>query len=105
MQSAPFRARVWAKPGSRRTGVGGSHGDPPALLVRVGARAVDGAANEAVVSALAKALGVKRGQVRIVSGQRARAKGIEVSDPPPMLSRLWADLLAAPGTEQGADAG
>ena len=97
MQVQPFRARVRAKPGSRRAGVGGSFGDAPELVVRVAARAVDGAANEAVVAALAKALGVRRAQVRITSGGRARTKGIEVADPPPNMARTWADLLSSPG--------
>jgi hypothetical protein len=60
--------------------VGGRYGDsePPVLIVRVAARAVDGKANAATVRALADALGVPRSLVRIVTGQRARTKVVEV---------------------------
>jgi len=44
----------------------------------VAARAVDGKANAATARALAEALGVPRGLVRIVTGQRARTKVVEV---------------------------
>lgn len=69
---------VWAKPGSKKPGVGGRHGD--ALIVAVAARAVDGQANEAVVAALAGALGVPKRQVSITRGHTGRAKRIEVPD-------------------------
>lgn len=69
---------VWAKPGSKRPGVGGSHGD--ALVVAVAARAVDGKANDAVVAALADALGVPKRDVRIIRGHSGRAKRIEIPD-------------------------
>ena len=69
---------VWAKPGSRKPGVGGRHGD--ALVVAVAARAVDGRANDAVVAALAEALDVAKSDVRIVGGHTGRAKRVEVPD-------------------------
>ena len=53
------------------------HGD--ALRVRVNAPPVEGAANEAVVEVLAKALGVAKRRVSIVSGERSRSKVVEVS--------------------------
>jgi hypothetical protein len=48
------------------------------LQVRVTAPPVDGAANAALVRLLAKRLRVGRGAVRIVSGETARTKMIEV---------------------------
>ena len=49
-----------------------------ALLVRVTAPPVDGAANEALVRLLAKRLRVAKGAVRIVSGDTSRRKTVEV---------------------------
>jgi uncharacterized protein YggU (UPF0235/DUF167 family) len=54
--------------------VGGTHGD--ALVVRVTQPAHDGQANEAVVEALAGALGLARGAVTIEGGATARRKRI-----------------------------
>lgn len=70
------RFAVRVRPRAARTEVGGTHGD--ALVVRLTAPPVDGAANEALVAALAGRLGVPRGAVRIVSGATARVKVVEV---------------------------
>ena len=69
------------KPGASRSSVGGSYGDPPALVVAVHAQPVDGRANEAVVSALADALGVKPRHVRVASGHTSRTKHIVIDSP------------------------
>ncbi|HUO47504.1 MAG TPA: DUF167 domain-containing protein, partial [Acidimicrobiales bacterium] len=74
------RFAVRVIPGAHKTVVGGhratSEGD--ILVVRVQAPAVDGKANEAAVEALARALGVRPGAVRIVGGARRRTKVVEV---------------------------
>lgn len=49
-----------------------------ALLVRVTAAPVEGAANEAVARVLAKRLGVASRAVRIVGGQTSKSKVVEV---------------------------
>jgi uncharacterized protein (TIGR00251 family) len=49
-----------------------------ALKVRLTAPPVEGKANEALVRFLADALGVRRGDVSIVAGERARQKVIRV---------------------------
>lgn len=65
-----FAVRVVAR--SSRTAVGGVRDG--ALIVRVTAAPVDGAANEAVVAALAAALGVPARELRIEAGATARRK-------------------------------
>jgi uncharacterized protein YggU (UPF0235/DUF167 family) len=58
--------------------VGGSHDG--ALVVRVGARAVDGQATAAALRALAEALGVPRRSVVLVTGATSRTKVVDVPD-------------------------
>jgi uncharacterized protein YggU (UPF0235/DUF167 family) len=71
-----MRFSIRVRPGSSRTGVGGTHDD--ALVVRVTARAVDGAATQAALDAVAEALGVRRRQIALVSGATSRTKVVEV---------------------------
>ena len=70
------RITVWVRPGSARPGVGGERGG--ALVVRVGARAVDGKATEAALTAVAAAFGVRRRAVTLVAGATSRTKILEV---------------------------
>lgn len=51
-------------------------GDP--LRVRVTAAPVDGAANAAVCKLLAKHYGLRKSAVRVVSGETARTKIVEI---------------------------
>lgn len=66
------RVAVRVRPGASRTRVGGSYGDR--LVVAVAARAVDGAATEAALAALAGAFGLRRRQVGLVTGATSRDK-------------------------------
>ena len=50
----------------------------PFLKARVAAPPVEGEANAALVRLIAKALGVPKGAVRIVSGDTARLKQLEI---------------------------
>lgn len=59
-------------PGITATGVS------PTLLVKLAAAPVDGAANEALIALLAKALHLPKRAIRIVSGERSRAKRVEI---------------------------
>jgi hypothetical protein len=71
------RLSVHVQPRASRNEVAGVHGD--ALKVRVQAPPVEGAANEAVCSTLAKALGVPRRNVAVVSGHLGRDKVVAIA--------------------------
>ncbi len=90
-----MRFTVRVRPSAGRTQVGGRWGPDaaPALLVVVAAPAADGRANQAVVDALARAFGVRRSAVRLVSGSSGRTKLVEVDGVGP------ADLDALMGSE------
>ena len=89
-QTGAVRITVWVRPGSARPGVGGERGG--ALVVRVGARAVDGQATEAALAAVAVAFGLRRRAVTLVAGASSRTKIFEVEGADPAaLSRLLAD--------------
>ena len=65
-----------------------------ALLVRLAAAPVDGEANDALLTLLARALDVPRRDLAIVAGARSRRKRIEVAGLAP--SAVEARLLPAP---------
>ena len=65
------------QPGARRTGVAGLHGER--LKIRLAARAVEGAANAALIEFLADEFGVRKNDVTIESGERSRSKRVSVT--------------------------
>ena len=65
-----------AKPRASRPGLGGIRDG--ALEVRVGAPPVEGAANEALVELLARALDLPRRAVTLVSGEHGRSKRVRI---------------------------
>lgn len=81
---------IHVQPGAARAEVVGLHGD--ALKIRIAARAVEGAANEALLNFVAHALGVPRREVKILRGEKSRRKTVEtplpVEDVTEILSRL-----------------
>ena len=83
-----MRVTVRVRPGSSRTSVGGQQDG--ALVVRVQPRAVDGAATEAALRAVADEFGVPRRDVRLVSGLRSRTKvvAIDGADPADLVRLL-----------------
>ncbi|MBK8866765.1 MAG: DUF167 domain-containing protein [Dermatophilaceae bacterium] len=91
-----MRVSVRVRPAASRTRVGGSYGDGDqrSLVVAVTARAVDGAATEAVLVAVADAFGVRRREVDLVSGATHRTKVLEVDIDPPRGAARLAALLA-----------
>jgi uncharacterized protein len=91
------RITIRVHPGASRPRVGGMHSEPGherVLGVWVTQRPVKGAATEAALQSLADVIGVRRSRVRVVSGERARLKVVEVSDPPADLGERLAGLSA-----------
>ena len=81
--------RVHVVPGAKRTEARGLHGS--ALKINVQARAVEGAANEALIGFVASELQVPRRQCVLVAGEKSREKRLLVQRPP--RSRAGAVLL------------
>lgn len=71
------RLTLHIQPGAKKTAVAGPHGD--ALKIRLAAPPVDGKANAALIAFLAKACGVSKSAVELVSGDTCRAKRVRVS--------------------------
>jgi uncharacterized protein len=81
MENGQSRIGIRVTTRSAKPGVGEWKADPGGrafLEIRVAAAPSDGAANDEVVKILAKALGVPKSSLAIVSGQSARLKRIEV---------------------------
>jgi len=74
--SAEALLEVRVIPRAGRSGVAGLRDG--ALLVRLAAAPVDGAANAELIAVLADALHLPKRSVRIVSGERARTKRVQV---------------------------
>lgn len=91
-----MRFAVRVKPGARREAVGGRYGD--ALVVAVTAPAVEGKANDALRRTLAKAFGVRRQDVVIVTGERSRDKVVEVPGTQERLDELLTRARPGPLT-------
>lgn len=86
-----IRFEVHVHPGSRIASVAGNYDG--ALVVRVRARAVDGAATDEVVAALAEAFGVRANAVHCLRGARSRRKYFAIEGGDALRTRLEA-LLA-----------
>ena len=73
-----MRVVVRVKPGSSKGPLVES--DEEGLVVFVREKAIDGAANEAVIKLLADHFDVPKSRVRVVRGHTARIKQIEIDD-------------------------
>ena len=75
-------------PRSPRTAVDGRRGG--AVLIRLAAPPVGGAANDALVRFLSHAIGVPRRAIRLVSGEKSRDKRVAIAgvDLPAVLAAL-----------------
>ena len=65
------------QPGAKHTEVSGLHGER--LKIRLAARAVEGAANAALVDFLAAAFAVRKNDVTIEAGATSRQKRVSVA--------------------------
>lgn len=65
---------VKVQPGAKRSAITGVHAD--ALKIAVAAPPVDGKANAELIKFLSEALGVKRGQIQIIRGEKAKQKQV-----------------------------
>ncbi len=68
---------IQVQPNAKRTEVAGMHGD--ALKIRDNAPALDGRANDCLVDFVAERLSVKRSEVRLLQGHKARRKLVAVA--------------------------
>jgi uncharacterized protein YggU (UPF0235/DUF167 family) len=75
-------------PGAKQTQIAGLHGDR--LRVRLAAKPVEGAANEALRSWIAGELDVSKQSVQLLRGATARLKLVEVDLPMDVIAR-WLD--------------
>lgn len=69
-------------PGAAHDRLDGWDSDPegrPVLKARVRARPIEGKANDALVRLVAGALGLPRGAVALVQGDRSRIKRLEIA--------------------------
>ena len=101
-----YRAAIRVQPGARTDHVGGATpsgrpGQPPALTVRVRARAVEGAATAAAETVLAAALELRPRQVAVIRGATSRDKLVEITDAPVDIEQRWTVLLSRGATPPG----
>lgn len=96
------RLRVRVQPGARGSALVGWMANGT-LKLKVSEPPEDGRANRAVAELLARAAGVRAAAVRVVRGQAARAKSVEVDgmDEQELRSRITAALEAAEGNDGG----
>lgn len=73
-------------PGAKRTEIAGEYGDR--LKVRVAAPPEGGRANAAVIRLIARKLGLRESDVRIIAGQSSPLKTVEIRG-------IWADTARA----------
>jgi uncharacterized protein len=105
--AAPFqtvadglRLAVKLVPGASRQRIEGlvpAQGGGSALKIAVGAPAVDGKANAALIGLLADALGVAKGTITVVAGATQRRKLLHIAGDPGGLARRLAALIGPSG--------
>jgi hypothetical protein len=76
-----FTITVRANPGASRPRIGGSHGDPPELIVAVRETDKSGRANAAIEAAIATKFSISPSMVDVRSGHAARKKTVALFVP------------------------
>jgi uncharacterized protein (TIGR00251 family) len=76
---ADLELLIRAQPGARRTEVQGVHAG--AIKIKLNAKPVDGAANDALLAFLAETLQTPRRRCVLVSGQTSRQKRVRIEAP------------------------
>ena len=71
-----WRLLVWVQPGAKADGLAGTY--QGALKIRLGAPAVDGKANKALIDFLAGRLELRKSQIQLETGQSGRKKTLLV---------------------------
>lgn len=84
---------VQVTPGAREDAIAGRAGDR--IKIRIRARAVEGAANDALVLYLAELFGVAKSRVTIVRGHASRLKSIAIEGERSVLENKLASVLNA----------
>jgi hypothetical protein len=64
-------------PRAAKSQIAGTRGD--ALLIRLNAPPLDGAANEALIRLLAETLDIPKRDIAVISGERSRTKRVRVA--------------------------
>jgi uncharacterized protein (TIGR00251 family) len=80
---------IHARPGAKRSGVTGVHGD--CLRIQLAAPAVEGKANAALLAFLAEAFAVPKHALTLVQGVRSRRKIVRVVAPRQRPDRGWGE--------------
>ena len=99
--TAPLTLAIRVRPGASRAKVGGCYAGPwgLALVVAVNAPPVDGKATDAALKAVAKALGVRPGDLSLRTGAASRDKLLQIAAPPDdIAARITA--LMGPATSE-----
>jgi uncharacterized protein (TIGR00251 family) len=65
---------VWVQPRAKKSGIQGLYGDR--LKIKVAAPPVDHKANDELVATIARILGIKNRDVRVLSGETGRKKDL-----------------------------
>ncbi|MDR3614299.1 MAG: DUF167 domain-containing protein [Candidatus Obscuribacterales bacterium] len=85
---------VYVQPGSRSSIITGLHGSR--LKIKLAARAVEGAANEALCEFISELVQRPKSSITLISGQKARSKSIFIDGDADQLAKQFRQYLSNP---------